>query len=94
MSGILIQGALALNRATDGDVVAIRLLPREHWRSESNLLLASDDAAAERDANALATLDAKSTAAGLRVFSLETTQKIFDDFVDFFLFFSWWNWSE
>ena len=34
VSGVLVQGAAALNRATDGDIVALRVLPRAKWRAE------------------------------------------------------------
>lgn len=33
---VLIQGTLDMNRAVDGDIVAVELLPREQWREASS----------------------------------------------------------
>jgi exosome complex exonuclease DIS3/RRP44 len=58
VSGVLLQGAAALNRATEGDIVAIRVLPRAQWRAESHLLLTNPDAEAARDTAELGALEA------------------------------------
>uniref|UniRef100_A0A182N1Q5 Protein DIS3 homolog n=1 Tax=Anopheles dirus TaxID=7168 RepID=A0A182N1Q5_9DIPT len=39
---ILIQGRLNLNRAVDGDVVAIEMLPESEWKSVSDVVLVDD----------------------------------------------------
>ncbi|KAG7307928.1 hypothetical protein JYU34_006544 [Plutella xylostella] len=36
---ILLQGHIGINRAVDGDVVAIELLPEEEWRKPSDIVL-------------------------------------------------------
>lgn len=36
---MLIQGREAINRAVDGDVVAIELLPEAQWSSPSEIVL-------------------------------------------------------
>lgn len=40
---MLIQGRESLNRAVDGDVVAIRLLPEEKWSAPSEVILQDDE---------------------------------------------------
>ncbi|XP_034936260.1 exosome complex exonuclease RRP44 [Chelonus insularis] len=40
---ILVQGRAGLNRAIDGDIVAIELLPEEEWSIPSELVLEEDD---------------------------------------------------
>ena len=42
---ILLAGRAAMNRALDGDVVALELLPEEQWASASSQLRKADDAA-------------------------------------------------
>lgn len=47
---ILLQGRLSLNRAVDGDIVAVELLPEDQWSAPSDLVLQDDsveDEAAE-----------------------------------------------
>ncbi|KAL9693559.1 hypothetical protein quinque_012844 [Culex quinquefasciatus] len=49
---VLIQGRLNLNRAVDGDVVAVRMLPKSEWKCPSKVVLVDeqnvdDDAAME-----------------------------------------------
>uniref|UniRef100_A0A182Q2N5 Protein DIS3 homolog n=1 Tax=Anopheles farauti TaxID=69004 RepID=A0A182Q2N5_9DIPT len=39
---ILIQGRLNLNRAVDGDVVAIEMLPESEWKAASDVVLVDD----------------------------------------------------
>ena len=39
VSGVLVRGEAALNRATDGDIVAVRILPRDQWLSEVLIVL-------------------------------------------------------
>jgi exosome complex exonuclease DIS3/RRP44 len=63
VAGVLLQGAAALNRATEGDIVAIRVLPRALWRAESHLLLTNPDAEAARDTAELGALEAAATGA-------------------------------
>ncbi|CAH2071572.1 unnamed protein product, partial [Iphiclides podalirius] len=36
---ILLQGHIGINRAVDGDIVAIELFPREEWRKPSDIVL-------------------------------------------------------
>lgn len=36
---ILLQGHASLNRAVDGDIVAIELLPEEKWTAPSGIVL-------------------------------------------------------
>ncbi len=36
---ILLQGHASLNRAVDGDVVAVELLPEEKWTAPSGIIL-------------------------------------------------------
>ncbi|XP_049863650.1 exosome complex exonuclease RRP44 [Schistocerca gregaria] len=40
---VLIQGRVNLNRAIDGDIVAIKILPQDQWRSSSDIVLEDDD---------------------------------------------------
>jgi exoribonuclease R len=42
---ILLAGRAAMNRALDGDIVALELLPEEQWASASSQLRKADDAA-------------------------------------------------
>ena len=46
---ILLAGRAAMNRALDGDVVAVELLPEEQWSSASAQLRKHDDAEAPAD---------------------------------------------
>lgn len=39
----MIQGRQALNRAVDGDIVAIELLPESLWSAQSDIILQDDD---------------------------------------------------
>jgi exosome complex exonuclease DIS3/RRP44 len=52
---VLVQGRLHMNRATDGDLVAIELLPEQQWARPSERVLEEDDeallAAEQRDAD-------------------------------------------
>ncbi|XP_065073059.1 exosome complex exonuclease RRP44 [Ochlerotatus camptorhynchus] len=41
---VLIQGRLNLNRAVDGDVVAIKLLPKSEWKCPSKVVLVDEQA--------------------------------------------------
>lgn len=41
---VLLVGREAMNRAIDGDIVAIELLPEEEWKREADELLQADDA--------------------------------------------------
>lgn len=41
---VLIQGRASLNRAIDGDTVAVELLPKEEWVAPSNLVIESEEA--------------------------------------------------
>lgn len=41
---VLIQGRLNLNRAVDGDVVAIKLLPKSEWKCPSGVVLVDEQA--------------------------------------------------
>lgn len=41
---VLIQGRASLNRAIDGDTVAIQILPKELWAAPSNLVIESEEA--------------------------------------------------
>jgi exosome complex exonuclease DIS3/RRP44 len=63
VAGVMIQGAAALNRATEGDIVAVRVLPRSQWRAESHLLLATPDVESARDTSEVGALEAASGAA-------------------------------
>lgn len=36
---ILLQGHIGINRAVDGDIVAIEVLPKEEWRKPSDVVL-------------------------------------------------------
>jgi hypothetical protein len=40
---ILVQGRVGLNRAVDGDIVAVKLLPREEWSVPSDLVLQDEE---------------------------------------------------
>lgn len=40
---ILIQGRSELNRAVDGDVVAVELLPENMWSAPSEIVLLDDE---------------------------------------------------
>ncbi|KAE8890822.1 Exosome complex exonuclease RRP44 A [Phytophthora fragariae] len=44
---VLLQGREHINRAIDGDLVAIQLLPKEHWKKPSDSFAANGTAAAE-----------------------------------------------
>ena len=46
---ILLAGRAAMNRALDGDIVAVELLPEEQWSSASTQLRKHDDAQAPAD---------------------------------------------
>ena len=46
---ILLAGRAAMNRALDGDIVAVELLPEEQWSSASTQLRKHDDAEAPTD---------------------------------------------
>lgn len=46
---VLIQSRLGINRAFDGDIVAVELLPREQWAAPSAALLESTTAAAQAE---------------------------------------------
>jgi len=39
----LVQGRVGLNRAVDGDIVAVKLLPQEEWSVPSDLVLQDED---------------------------------------------------
>ena len=39
MLQVFVQGMLSLNRAVDGDTVAIEMLPKEEWSCPSSLVL-------------------------------------------------------
>ncbi|XP_062555669.1 exosome complex exonuclease RRP44 [Armigeres subalbatus] len=41
---VLIQGRLNLNRAVDGDVVAVKLLPKSEWKCPSGVVLVDEQA--------------------------------------------------
>ncbi|XP_019563909.3 exosome complex exonuclease RRP44 [Aedes albopictus] len=51
---VLIQGRLNLNRAVDGDVVAIKLLPKSEWKCPSGVVLVDEQAV---DSEAVETAD-------------------------------------
>jgi len=40
---ILVQGRVGLNRAVDGDIVAVKLLPQEEWSVPSDLVLQDEE---------------------------------------------------
>ncbi|XP_035719355.1 exosome complex exonuclease RRP44-like isoform X1 [Vespa mandarinia] len=40
---ILVQGRMGLNRAIDGDIVAIELLPEDQWSTPSDIVLQDED---------------------------------------------------
>ncbi|XP_069698692.1 exosome complex exonuclease RRP44 [Periplaneta americana] len=40
---ILVQGRVGLNRAVDGDIVALRLLPEEEWSAPSDMVLQDEE---------------------------------------------------
>ncbi|KAJ9592683.1 hypothetical protein L9F63_015655, partial [Diploptera punctata] len=40
---VLVQGRVGLNRAVDGDIVALKLLPKEEWSAPSELVLQDED---------------------------------------------------
>jgi len=40
---ILVQGRVGLNRAVDGDIVAVKLLPQEEWSVPSGLVLQDEE---------------------------------------------------
>lgn len=46
---ILIQGLENLNRAIDGDVVAVELLPKEMWTKPSRKIVVEDEDATATD---------------------------------------------
>jgi len=46
---ILLAGRTAMNRALDGDIVAVELLPEEQWVSASAQLRKHDEAGADAD---------------------------------------------
>ena len=46
---ILLAGRAAMNRALDGDIVAVELLPEEQWASASAQLRKHDEAEADAD---------------------------------------------
>lgn len=65
---VLVQGRDGLNRAVDGDVVAVELLPEDQWRGPSEIVLqdegiddgvdvAQQDAEIQRDSAGAATVD-------------------------------------
>jgi exosome complex exonuclease DIS3/RRP44 len=64
VAGVLLHGAAALNRATEGDIVAIRVLPRAQWRAESHLLLTNPELEAARDTAELGALEAAAGTSG------------------------------
>ena len=65
---ILIQGRENINRVVDGDIVAVKLLPKDKWGTESTLIMDNDeqeqvaeaimDEAADKDAAAAASKEA------------------------------------
>ncbi|KDR22892.1 hypothetical protein L798_14747, partial [Zootermopsis nevadensis] len=40
---VLVQGCVGLNRAVDGDIVAVKLLPKEEWSVPSHMVLQDED---------------------------------------------------
>lgn len=46
---IIIYGRSNMNRAFDGDIVAVELLPQEQWQEEKSLLLADEEDEPEED---------------------------------------------
>lgn len=44
-SQILVQGRAGLNRAIDGDTVAVELLPEAEWTAPSDIVLQDDETA-------------------------------------------------
>lgn len=39
---IIIYGRTNMNRAFDGDIVAVELLPQDHWQEEKSIAIAND----------------------------------------------------
>lgn len=62
----MIQGRDALNRAVDGDIVAVEILPEEKWTAPSEIILQDDqenpDDALEDEANFLPQIKATEVA--------------------------------
>lgn len=50
-TSILLVGRQAMNRAIDGDIVAVELLPKEQWKRQAEEVLEMDDALKDDDAN-------------------------------------------
>ncbi|KAK9164894.1 hypothetical protein Scep_000085 [Stephania cephalantha] len=46
---IIIHGRVNMNRAFDGDIVAVELLPKDQWNSEKSLSIAEDEDEVEED---------------------------------------------
>ncbi|KAK9129204.1 hypothetical protein Sjap_009691 [Stephania japonica] len=46
---IIIHGRINMNRAFDGDIVAVELLPNDQWNSEKSLSIAEDEDEVEED---------------------------------------------
>lgn len=40
---VLVQGRTGLNRAVDGDIVVVQLLPESEWSAPSELVLQDED---------------------------------------------------
>ena len=49
MLQVLIHGAARVNRAVDGDVVGIELLPENEWSTPSDSTVLPEDEAAENE---------------------------------------------
>lgn len=74
---VFLQGRSGLNRAVDGDIVAIEMLPEEEWSAPSEVILVADghDVEAGKDEDVVDDEDGESAKRTKRKTTVQTTEK-------------------